>query len=184
MKKQSLIIALKFLVIAQTLSLSYTLKIRINSTSVLSVRPHHPIMTVVYRVKVGLLCHVWKKDIMLGLLEVIRKAAEEGNQVEEVKARMWSHLNTLIDPFFFAKFASCHVWHMSKDQRSYTLHIYVPSKLNVIVEVEGKVMEDLRSSAAVVVADHLANEEEAEKLDIPKNLVQEVRGWVRWKREF
>ena len=54
----------------------------------------------------------------------------------------------------------------------------------MIVEVEGKVMEDLRSSAAVVVADYLASEEEAEKLDIPKNLVQEVRGWVRWKREF
>ena len=141
-------------------------------------------MTVAYRVKVGLLCHVWKKDIMPGLLEVIRKAAEEGNKVEEVKARMWIHLNTLIDPFFFAKFASCHVWHMSKDQRSYTLHIYVPSKLNVIVEVEGKVLEDLRSSAAVVVADHLANKEEAEKLEIPKNLVQEVRLWVLWRREF
>ena len=64
-----------------------------------------------------------------------------------VKAEMWAHLNSLIDPFFFgrcfyiypflcislanivfARYASCDVWHMSKDKRRYTLHIYVPSR--------------------------------------------------------
>ena len=60
-----------------------------------------------------------------------------------VKAQMWEHLNSLIDPVFFgrccffipaapsdafARFASCDVWHLSKDKRRYTLHIYVPSR--------------------------------------------------------
>ena len=76
-----------------------------------------------------------------------RKAVEGGNDVIGVKVEMWAHLNSLIDPFFFgrcfevynffvhfysrlffARYASCDVWHMSKDKRRYTLHIYVPSR--------------------------------------------------------
>ena len=64
-----------------------------------------------------------------------------------VKSEMWNYLNSLIDPVFFGRFflyplslfsfvcisivyryASCDVWHMSKDKRRYTLHIYVPSR--------------------------------------------------------
>ena len=29
---------------------------------------------------------------------------------------------------FFGRYASCDVWHMSKDKRRYTLHIYIPSR--------------------------------------------------------
>ena len=31
-------------------------------------------------------------------------------------------------PIIFCRYASCDVWHMSKDKRRYTLHIYIPSR--------------------------------------------------------
>ena len=147
-------------------------------------------MPVASRVKVDHLCYVRKEGIMPELVKVIRKAAEDGKEVEEVKACVWSLLNTHITTlphyrFLHAsKFASCDVWHKRKERRSYSLHIYVPNMLNVIIMVEGKVLEDLRSAAAVVVANHLANKEEAERLIIPKNLITEVKHWARWRSEF
>ena len=58
-------------------------------------RPCPLIMAAAYREKVDLLCCVWKEDIFPSLVEVIRKATEDGNEMEDVKALMWRRLNTL-----------------------------------------------------------------------------------------